>query len=83
MKKVIKAPIIFSLLAASAFSIIGLEPSRAGNKMIYSRGDCKLMKIKKGVFKVKSFQNGLMWQGSSKVEGRNFINNNKYCTMHG
>ena len=79
MKKVIKAPIIFSLLAASAFPIIGLEPSRAGNKVILYRNDCKLVKVKKGVFKVKSFQNGLMWQGSSEGEGRAFVNRHSYC----
>jgi len=53
MKKVIKAPIIFSLLAASAFSIIGLEPSRAGNKVIDYRNDCKLVKVKKGFLRLK------------------------------
>ena len=79
MKKVIKAPIIFSLLASSAFSLIILEPSTAGNKVITYRNDCKLVKVKKGVFKVKSFQNGLMWQGSSEGEGIAFMNRNSYC----
>ena len=55
MKIVFKAPIILSLLAVSAFSIIGLEPSRAGNKLIEVYDRCKLMKITdgNGIFKVK------------------------------
>ena len=64
MKKVIKAPIIFSLLAASAFSIVGLEPSIAGNKELRWVGKCRVMKVGKGDFRIKRNAN-LIWKGTS------------------
>ena len=71
MKKVFKAPIILSLLAASAFSIIGQEPARAGNKLVATYKSCRLMKIKKGVFKVKALNgDALKYEASSYNEGR-------------
>ena len=64
MKKVIKAPIIFSLLAASAFSIVGLEPSIAGNKELRWVGKCRVMKVGKGDYRIKRNAN-LIWKGTS------------------
>ena len=54
MNKIFKSPIILSLLAASAFSVIGLEPSRAGNELIDKFRKCKVMKMEgKSLYKVK------------------------------
>jgi len=54
MNKIFKAPITLSLIAASAFSIIKLEPARAGNELIDKFRQCKLMKIGgKSLYKVK------------------------------
>ena len=65
MKKVIKAPIIFSLLAASAFSIIGSEPSRASNKFIKGFGSCYVVKTNSVTFKVKNNNSGQLWHTNS------------------
>ena len=86
MKIVFKVQIILSLLAASAFSIIGLEPSRAGNKLIDVYGSCKLMKITdgNGIFKVKKKNTGqLVYETSSKNEGRYIMRNADTCKISG
>ena len=59
MNKIFKAPIIFSLLAVSAFSIIGSEPLRAGNKEVKGFGRCRVMKINSTTFKVKNHAKAL------------------------
>ena len=81
MKIVFKVQIILSLLAASAFSIIGLEPSRAGNKLIERYGSCRLMKITdgNGIFKVKKDSGLLVHETSSKKEGRYILRNAETC----
>ena len=87
MKKVFKAPIILSLLAASAFSIIGQEPARAGNKLVDVYGSCKLMKItngpQKGIFKVKKKSGQLIYDTFSKKDGRNYMYNADVCKISG
>ena len=82
MKIVFKAPIILSLLAVSAFSIIGLEPSRAGNKLISVYGSCKLVKIKNGggIKKVKNVYSGrLYFETFSTKDGKDFMRNSDVC----
>ena len=65
MNKIFKAPIIFSLLAVSAFSIIGSEPSRAGNKYIKGFGPCYVVKTNSTTFKVKQNNSGKLWHTNS------------------
>ena len=62
MKKVFKLPIILSILAASAFSIIGSEPVRA-NKLIKTYKNCKLMEMDSGSpkYKVKNKNTGELY----------------------
>ena len=67
MNKIFKAPIIFSLLAVSAFSIIGSEPSRAGNTIVKIFGSCRVMKINSATFKVKS-NSGKLWHTNSNKQ---------------
>ena len=82
MKKVIKAPIILQILASSAFSIIGSEPSRAGNTVVEVRGNFRLMKNEKGVFKVKNNKSGqLLYKTSSRKDGKYFMRNEPVCNM--
>ena len=78
MKKVFKAPIILSLLAASAFSIIGQETARAGNTQVGMYGRCRLMRIKKGVLKVKKGAT-LLYQTSNIKDGRAFMRSYSKC----
>ena len=86
MKKVFKAPIILSLLAASAFSIIGQEPARAGNKLISVYGSCKLVKITNGdgIKKVKNKNTGqLYFKTSSTKVGKDYMRNADVCKISG
>ena len=75
MKKVFKAPIILSLLAASAFSIIGQEPARAGNKYLRTVGKCRVMKVGKGDFRIKRNDN-LVWKGTSFIGAESAMRSN-------
>ena len=83
MKIVFKAPIILSLLAASAFSIIGQEPARAGNKLISVYGSCKLVKItsgpQKGIKKVKRNSGILLYETFSTKLGKEYMFNSDAC----
>ena len=82
MKKVFKAPIILSLLAASAFSIIGQEPARAGNTVVGRYGKCRLMRIKEGVLKVKkgvNLRSKLLYEASNIKDGRAFMRSDPKC----
>ena len=86
MKKVFKAPIIFSLFAATVFSIIGSEPARSnpfygnhGNKSVkYQFGNCKLHKYTKNWLEVKSFGN-VIYEPASTSEGKNWMRNSEQC----
>ena len=68
MNKIFKAPIIFSLLAVSAFSIIGSEPSRAGNTTVKIFGDCRVMKINSTTFKVKEINKAKLYHTNSNKQ---------------
>ena len=87
MKIVFKAPIILSLLAASAFSIIGQEPARAGNKLISVYGSCKLVKItsgpQKGIKKVKKNSGTLIFETFSTKDGKFYMRNSDECKISG
>ena len=80
MKKFFKAPIILSLLAASAFSIIGQEPARASNTLVERYHNCRLMKIKNKVFKVKAgYTSTLLFETSSREAGKAWMRSEPYC----
>jgi len=79
MKKVFKAPIILSLLAASAFSLIGSEPSRAGNKIIKEFYKCKTIKTGKNEFKVKNQRGQLFHTNSDKQAAIDWMKNSPNC----
>jgi len=80
MNKIFKAPIIFSLLAVSAFSIIGSEPSRAGNKTVKIFGDCRVMKINSTTFKVKESNSDRLWHtNSNKQAAIDWMKSSRKC----
>ena len=79
MNKILKAPIIFSLLAVSAFSVIGSEPSRAGNKVVKVGYKCSTIKTGKNEFKVKNSRGQLFHTNSNKQAAIDWMKNSPNC----